>query len=151
MYELIKTVNCFQNNEEQEFEQFVSGFLNPDSGKLVKPAPGVMLLHIFSWSFQICISYLYILRSLLAGLCIKTFKTDDHSKVFINLCHHADIPAPEDITKEELIEVLGSKDPGRFCVPLSIGIEHEENIKGKIYAFFNRLFSLLFLCRIRFI
>lgn len=78
-----------------------------------------------------------IVPVLLAGLCIKTFKTDDHSKVFINLCHHADIPPPEDITKEELIEVLGSKDPGRFCVPLSIGTEHEENIKGKPNALMN--------------
>ena len=33
----------FQSNEEQEFEQFVSGFLNPNSGKLVKPAPGMTL------------------------------------------------------------------------------------------------------------
>lgn len=39
---IINVINnyCFQSNEEQEFEQFVSGFLNPDSGKLVKPAPG---------------------------------------------------------------------------------------------------------------
>lgn len=57
---------------------------------------------------------------------MKLIKTDDKTKVFINLCHHADIPAPEDITTEELIEVLSSKDPEKYCVPLSIGTEHEE-------------------------
>jgi len=88
-----------QSNEEREFENIVSGYLNPDAGKLVKPAPGI---------------------------CIKIFKNDDKSKVFINLCHHADIPPPEDITEDELIEVLKSKDPERYCVPLSIGTEHEE-------------------------
>lgn len=51
--------------------------------------------------------------------------------MFINLCHHADIPPPEDITQEELIEVLNSQDPGRYCVPLSIGTEHEEADKCK--------------------
>jgi len=100
-----------QNSKEQEFEQFVSDILNPDSGKLVKPAPGI---------------------------CIKLFTTDNKSKVFINLCYHADIPAPDDITRDELIEVLGSKDPERYCVPLSIGTEHEEfdksgNQKVKAY------------------
>lgn len=51
--------------------------------------------------------------------------------MFINLCHHADIPPPEDITQEELIEVLSSKDPERYSVPLSIGTEHEETDKCK--------------------
>ncbi|XP_050548418.1 PIH1 domain-containing protein 1-like isoform X2 [Daktulosphaira vitifoliae] len=88
-----------KSNEEQDFEEFFSGFLNPDSGKLIKPAP---------------------------GFCIKTFKIDDKSKIFINLCHHAEIPPPEDISQEELIEVLNSKDPERYCVPLSIGTEHNE-------------------------
>lgn len=36
-------INYFQSNEEQEFEQFMNGFLNPNSGKLVKPAPGFLL------------------------------------------------------------------------------------------------------------
>jgi len=55
----------------------------------------------------------------------------DKSKVFINLCHHADIPPPDDITKEELVEVFNSKDPEKFCIPLSIGIEHQETDKCK--------------------
>ncbi|XP_050428297.1 PIH1 domain-containing protein 1-like [Adelges cooleyi] len=88
-----------QSNEEQEFEEFISGYLNPEAGKLIKPAPGI---------------------------CVKTFKIDDKSKVFINLCHHSEIPPPEDITQEELIDVLNSKDPERYCVPLSIGTEHAE-------------------------
>lgn len=67
----------------------------------------------------------------IVGICIKTFKTDDQSKVFINLCHHADIPAPENITRDELVEILSSKDPEKFCVPLSIGTEHEELDKGE--------------------
>lgn len=68
---------------------------------------------------------------LIIGICIKTFKNDDKSKVFINLCHHADIPAPRNITRDELIEVLRSKDPESYCVPLSIGTEHEETDKGE--------------------
>jgi hypothetical protein len=56
---------------------------------------------------------------------------NDKSKVFINLCHHADIPPPDDITKEELVEVFNSKDPEKFCIPLSIGIEHIETDKCK--------------------
>lgn len=55
----------------------------------------------------------------------------DKSKVFINLCHHPDIPPPDDITKEELEEVFNSKDPEKFCIPLSIGIEHQETDKCK--------------------
>lgn len=51
--------------------------------------------------------------------------------MFINLCHHADIPSPEDITEEELIEVLNSPDPDKYCIPLSIGTEHEEVDKCK--------------------
>lgn len=75
---------------------------------------------------------------LIIGLCIKLLKTDK-SKVFINLCHHADIPPPDDITKEELVEVFNSKDPEKFCIPLSIGIEHKETdkCKSKHLIFYN--------------
>lgn len=52
--------------------------------------------------------------------------------MFINLCHHADIPPPDDITKEELVEVFNSKDPEKLCIPLSIGIEHQETDKCKL-------------------
>lgn len=34
----------FQNNEEKEFKEFVTGFLNPDAGKIIKPAPGKILI-----------------------------------------------------------------------------------------------------------
>lgn len=91
-----------------------------------------------NWSNQhlvkliIFCSYLFFKTYKIIGICVKLIKTDDKSKVFINLCHHADIPAPEDITTEELVEVLSSKDPERYCVPLSIGTEHEELDKCKI-------------------
>lgn len=71
----------------------------------------------------------YFKFCLIIGICIKL--KADKSKVFINLCHHADIPPPEDITKDELIEVLNSKDPEKYCVPLSIGTEHKETDKCK--------------------
>lgn len=57
---IIDVINnyCFQSNEEQEFEKFVSGFLNPDSGKLVKPAPGIIKLFLFLFvSFEYIYKY----------------------------------------------------------------------------------------------
>jgi len=119
----------------------VNGFLNPDSGKLVKPAPGTTFVIIFYYLiFKITYIYLKCLLiifefCLIIGLCIKLLKTDK-SKVFINLCHHADIPPPDDITKEELVEVFNSKDPEKFCIPLSIGVEHQETDKCKSKHFY---------------
>uniref|UniRef100_A0A2P2I7V0 PIH1 domain-containing protein 1 n=1 Tax=Hirondellea gigas TaxID=1518452 RepID=A0A2P2I7V0_9CRUS len=51
-------------------------------------------------------------------------------KVFLNFCTSEHIPAPEDITGQELIEILDSEDPSNFRIPMSIGPLHEEKDKS---------------------
>ncbi|XP_067624114.1 PIH1 domain-containing protein 1 isoform X2 [Eurosta solidaginis] len=54
------------------------------------------------------------------GVCIKSFKTNSNEKFFINVCQTDEIPAPEDITEEELAEILQSEAPSSFRIPMSI-------------------------------
>ncbi|XP_034253409.1 PIH1 domain-containing protein 1-like [Thrips palmi] len=66
------------------------------------------------------------------GLCLKLrLASEDHGKVFINLCHTQDIPAPEDISDERLVELwnttTGTCD---YRVPLSIGERRAEPDKS---------------------
>jgi len=63
------------------------------------------------------------------GLCVKT-RDSDKNKVFLNICTSDAIPAPEDITEEELIKILESDDVSNFRVPMSIGQPHSENDKA---------------------
>ncbi|XP_038058926.1 PIH1 domain-containing protein 1-like [Patiria miniata] len=58
------------------------------------------------------------------GFCIKT-KNDKKEKVFINVCTSSELPAPLDITEEELVKILDSDEPN-YRVPLSIGEGHAE-------------------------
>ncbi|KAE8751938.1 hypothetical protein FOCC_FOCC001415 [Frankliniella occidentalis] len=66
------------------------------------------------------------------GLCIKLRRsTEDHGKVFINLCHTKDIPAPEEISERRLMEMWNAN--GETCdyrVPLSIGEGRQEPDKS---------------------
>ncbi|KAK9512784.1 hypothetical protein O3M35_001124 [Rhynocoris fuscipes] len=59
------------------------------------------------------------------GFVIK-LKTLEGDKVFVNVCHCPDVPAPKDITGDELIALLESDDPSTFTVPMSIGDLHVE-------------------------
>ena len=59
------------------------------------------------------------------GFCLKTKMRDDE-KVFINVCHSEELPAPPDISDEELIKITESQDPSRFRVPISLGEPHAE-------------------------
>ncbi|XP_017025686.1 PIH1 domain-containing protein 1 isoform X2 [Drosophila kikkawai] len=54
------------------------------------------------------------------GICVKSFKVNSNEKFFINVCQAPEVPAPEDVTEEELIEILESPTPGSFRVPMSI-------------------------------
>ncbi|XP_055859039.1 PIH1 domain-containing protein 1 isoform X2 [Episyrphus balteatus] len=54
------------------------------------------------------------------GFCIKSFKLNTNEKYFINVCHTEEIPAPDDITEEELTEILQSDEPSSFRIPMSI-------------------------------
>ncbi|BES87963.1 PIH1 domain containing 1 [Nesidiocoris tenuis] len=63
------------------------------------------------------------------GFCVKMLKADG-GKVFANICHTANIPAPQEITDEELIEILESDSPSSFKCPLSIGNLRDETDKS---------------------
>lgn len=56
-------------------------------------------------------------------------REDGGGKVFINVCTSDVLPAPEDITDQELIKILESDQPSDFRVPMSIGPPHEEKDK----------------------
>ncbi|XP_060590957.1 PIH1 domain-containing protein 1-like [Ruditapes philippinarum] len=59
------------------------------------------------------------------GFCLKT-KTNKNEKVFVNVCKADNVPAPKDISDEELIKLLESDDPTGYRVPMSIGEPHAE-------------------------
>jgi hypothetical protein len=60
---------------------------------------------------------------------VKT-RSEDGSKVFINICHTSDLPAPKDIDQETLANMWSSEDQPSFRIPMSIGEGHEEADKG---------------------
>ncbi|XP_017115617.1 PIH1 domain-containing protein 1 isoform X3 [Drosophila elegans] len=55
-----------------------------------------------------------------AGFCVKSFKLNSDEKFFINVCQAPEVPAPQDVTEEELIAILESTTPGSYRVPMSI-------------------------------
>uniref|UniRef100_A0A8D8PLA4 PIH1 domain-containing protein 1 n=1 Tax=Cacopsylla melanoneura TaxID=428564 RepID=A0A8D8PLA4_9HEMI len=63
------------------------------------------------------------------GICIKTRKQDGE-KVFINLCHTKDIPAPRSIDEAELLKILESDQPGSYKIAMSLADAHIEADKG---------------------
>jgi len=60
----------------------------------------------------------------LAGFCIKLRK-ENNEKVFINICHTTEIPAPEEKTEQELLKLLDADqdgdEPCQYRLPMSIG------------------------------
>jgi hypothetical protein len=60
------------------------------------------------------------------GFCIKTRSSDGKVKVFINVCKSDSVPAPKQITDEELFKLLESEDPSGFRIPMSLGEAHDE-------------------------
>ncbi|CAH0387362.1 unnamed protein product [Bemisia tabaci] len=59
------------------------------------------------------------------GFCVK-FRVRDNRKVFINVCHTEELPAPRDISEDELAEIIQSEEIPDFKIPMSIGDPHEE-------------------------
>ena len=53
-------------------------------------------------------------------MCIKTFKKGTKQKVFINICHTSEIPAPKDISESELHKLIENQNATDFKVPLSV-------------------------------
>ncbi|KAJ6647727.1 PIH1 domain-containing protein 1 [Pseudolycoriella hygida] len=53
------------------------------------------------------------------GFCIKTYKPIDNEKLFLNICQSDGIPPPENITTEQLGDILNT-DSSSFKVPMSI-------------------------------
>lgn len=45
---------------------------------------------------------------------------ENNEKVFINICQSHGIPAPEDISVEQLTEILASETPSTYKIPMSI-------------------------------
>lgn len=58
------------------------------------------------------------------GFCIKSSK-DDGEKIFINIGHCPELPF-QDISEEELSNLLGCDEPSSYRVPMSIGEQHKE-------------------------
>ncbi|XP_008197333.1 PIH1 domain-containing protein 1 [Tribolium castaneum] len=66
------------------------------------------------------------------GFCIKTHEIGSDTKFFVNICHTDAIPAPKDISENELKDILNSDDAPNFRVPMSIGeIRNDKDKKGE--------------------
>ncbi|KQS70507.1 PIH1 domain-containing protein 1 isoform X2 [Drosophila erecta] len=92
-----------RNEFEDNINQFFGGANPEDNGPQQKPPPRDSLI-----------------VQPTAGICVKSFKTNSDEKFFINVCQAPEVPAPQDVTEEELIGILESTTPGSFRVPMSI-------------------------------
>lgn len=54
------------------------------------------------------------------GFCVKAHRLSNNEKCFINICLTDGIPAPEDISVDQLTEILSSETPSNYKVPMSI-------------------------------
>lgn len=99
---IIRKQLLLQGEENEELKSLFPSTTAPKKAATIKPKPGV---------------------------CLKT-REDGGGKVFINVCTSDVLPAPEDITDQELIKILESDQPSDFRVPMSIGPPHEEKDKS---------------------
>lgn len=53
-------------------------------------------------------------------MCIKAYRVTNNEKIFINICTSDGIPAPEDISADQLTEILSSETPSNYKIPMSI-------------------------------
>lgn len=60
------------------------------------------------------------------GFCAKTRNVITSQKIFVNICHTSIIPAPVDVSEQELTRILESDEPSTFRIPMSLGEGHEE-------------------------
>ncbi|XP_070543636.1 PIH1 domain-containing protein 1-like [Ptychodera flava] len=63
-----------------------------------------------------------------AGFCVKT-KNDQGEKIFINICKTDRMPAPKEVSEDDLREILASESSD-YRIPMSIGEPHAEIDKG---------------------
>uniref|UniRef100_A0A1B6L6K9 PIH1 domain-containing protein 1 n=1 Tax=Graphocephala atropunctata TaxID=36148 RepID=A0A1B6L6K9_9HEMI len=63
------------------------------------------------------------------GFVVKT-RTVDGEKIFLNICHTEEVPAPQDVCDDKLLEIMQSDEPSTYRLPLSIGDLHEEPDKS---------------------
>lgn len=53
-------------------------------------------------------------------MCVKAYRVTNNEKIFINICTSDGIPAPEDISADQLTEILSSETPSNYKIPMSI-------------------------------
>jgi len=63
------------------------------------------------------------------GFVVKT-RSESGEKIFINICHTEEVPAPVDVSDAELIKILESDEPSSYRLPMSIGDLHQEPDKS---------------------
>lgn len=61
---------------------------------------------------------------------MKTRIPNENKKIFINICHTDAIPPPEEISENELVDILSSDEPSNYRMPMSIGEARLENDKS---------------------
>ena len=57
---------------------------------------------------------------------VMKLRNSKNEKVFINVCTSDKIPAPKEVSDQELTEILQSLDPTQYRVPMSLGEPHVE-------------------------
>lgn len=58
--------------------------------------------------------------------CVIKLRSSKDEKVFINVCTSDKIPAPKEVSDQELVDILQSVDPTQYRVPMSLGEPHVE-------------------------
>lgn len=53
-------------------------------------------------------------------MCVKAYRVTNNEKIFINICTSDGIPSPEDISADQLTEILSSETPSHYKIPMSI-------------------------------
>lgn len=69
------------------------------------------------FSFKCPLNSLISFRSI--GFCVKA-RQENNEKCFINICTSDAIPLAEDITADQLTEILSSETPSTYKIPMSI-------------------------------
>ncbi|KAF4520024.1 hypothetical protein B566_EDAN007172 [Ephemera danica] len=64
------------------------------------------------------------------GVCVKTRDASGTGKIFVNLCTSEDLPAPPDVSDDELALILDSEDTTKYRVPMCLGEPRNEPDKS---------------------
>lgn len=85
---------------------------------------------IFKWrKLRFSTDFLFYVISL-PGFCVKAHTLIDNEKYFVNICQSDGIPSPEDISVEQLTEILSSETPNTYKIPMSITELRKTNDKS---------------------